>query len=119
MISRGTFNRKIKASGHSSFYRCDLRCFAKPLSLPLDGPILARRRANYCGRNDSANPKSRRSSPGWARGGGRACGQLQQRPEPKGGGIIKRAFWRLWESEVYPAFDFILACLDTAYTEST
>src|ERR1700676_3377977 len=24
----------------------------------------------------------------------RAAGQLQQRPEPKGGGIIKRAFWR-------------------------
>jgi predicted phage terminase large subunit-like protein len=49
----------------------------------------------------------------------RACGQLAQRPEPKGGGIIKRTFWRLWEPEVYPAFDFILACLDSAYTEST
>lgn len=44
-------------------------------------------------------------------------GQLQQRPEPAGGGIIKREWWQLWEPESYPPMDFILASLDTAYTE--
>ena len=45
-----------------------------------------------------------------------AAGQLQQRPEPKGGGIIQREWWRLWEGDSFPPMDFILACLDTAYT---
>lgn len=52
----------------------------------------------------------------------RAAGQLQQRPEPKGGGIIKRDWWQLWDKPdparvKFPMFDFILAALDTAYTE--
>lgn len=46
----------------------------------------------------------------------RACGQLQQRPEPRGGGVIKRAWWKLWEANAYPPMDFIVGCLDTAYT---
>lgn len=45
-----------------------------------------------------------------------AAGQLQQRPEPKGGGIIKREWWQLWERDEYPKFDYIIASLDTAYT---
>ena len=49
----------------------------------------------------------------------RASGQLQQCPEPAGGGIIKRAWWTLWDRATYPPMDFILACLDTAYTEQT
>jgi len=48
-----------------------------------------------------------------------AAGQLQQRPEPKGGGIIKREWWKLWDHESFPPMDFILACLDTAYTTDT
>jgi predicted phage terminase large subunit-like protein len=44
------------------------------------------------------------------------AGQYQQRPEPRGGGIIKRDWWLLWDAEMSPAFDFILASLDTAYT---
>lgn len=44
-------------------------------------------------------------------------GQLQQRPEPAGGGIIKREWWKLWEQDSYPPFDFVLATLDGAYTE--
>jgi predicted phage terminase large subunit-like protein len=44
------------------------------------------------------------------------AGQIMQRPEPKGGGIIKREWWRLWERDTFPPMDFILACLDTAYT---
>jgi predicted phage terminase large subunit-like protein len=45
------------------------------------------------------------------------AGQIQQRPEPKGGGIIKREWWKLWEKDTYPPMEFILATLDTAYTE--
>ena len=47
------------------------------------------------------------------------AGQIQQRPEPAGGGIIKRDWWRLWEGDKFPIFDFVLACLDTAYTEDS
>ena len=48
-----------------------------------------------------------------------AAGQLQQRPEPKGGGIIKREWWQPWEAASYPPMDMIIACLDTAYTTKT
>lgn len=48
-----------------------------------------------------------------------AAGQLQQRPEPKGGGVIKRDWWQLWEHEAYPPMDYIIASLDTAYTTRT
>lgn len=54
------------------------------------------------------------------------AGQMQQRPVPRGGGILKREWWGLWDDEVageygatkgtYPKFDFILASLDGAYT---
>lgn len=45
------------------------------------------------------------------------AGQFQQRPEPRGGTIIKRDYWQLWKEERYPEVEFILASLDTAYTE--
>jgi len=48
-----------------------------------------------------------------------AAGQLQQRPEPKGGGIIKREWWQPWDSSIYPNMDMIIASLDTAYTTKT
>jgi predicted phage terminase large subunit-like protein len=48
-----------------------------------------------------------------------ANGQLQQRPEPAGGGIIPRDYWKLWERDTFPAMDFVMASLDTAYTEKT
>jgi predicted phage terminase large subunit-like protein len=44
-------------------------------------------------------------------------GQYLQSPEPRGGAIIKRDFWQLWEQEKFPTFEYILAALDTAYTE--
>jgi len=44
-----------------------------------------------------------------------AAGQLQQRPEPAGGGIIKREWWQTWIDEAFPPFHFIVASLDTAY----
>lgn len=45
-----------------------------------------------------------------------AAGQLQQRPEPAGGGVIKREWWKLWEPAAFPPMDYIVASLDTAYT---
>lgn len=47
------------------------------------------------------------------------AGQMQQRPEPKGGGVIKREWWKLWEEDAFPPMDFIIASLDTAYTTKT
>jgi predicted phage terminase large subunit-like protein len=44
------------------------------------------------------------------------AGQYQQTPEPRGGSIIKRHYWQLWEKGKYPGFEYILASLDTAYT---
>lgn len=49
----------------------------------------------------------------------RAAGQLQQRPEPAGGGVIKREWWQLWPEPVFPPMDYIVASLDTAYTLQT
>jgi len=64
----------------------------------------------------------------------RAAGQLEQRPEPAGGGIIKRDWWQLWPpggEELdpvtqqpryqlqYPPMEYLVASLDTAYTENT
>lgn len=48
-----------------------------------------------------------------------AAGQLQQRPEPAGGGVIKREWWQTWAEAAFPPMDYILASLDTAYTEKT
>ena len=60
-----------------------------------------------------------------------SAGQLQQRPEPKGGGIIKREWWNLWgepfdphtgkegATPAFPPMSYVLASLDTAFTEKT
>lgn len=44
------------------------------------------------------------------------AGQFQQEPAPRGGGIIKREYWQLWDAPHNPDCSFILASLDTAYT---
>jgi phage terminase large subunit-like protein len=54
-------------------------------------------------------------------------GQYQQRPEPRGGGIIKREYWRIWDRQAqidndvkpgrFPVFEYVLASFDGAYTE--
>lgn len=44
------------------------------------------------------------------------AGQFQQSPEPRGGGIIKREWWQLWERNEFPPFEYVIAALDTAYT---
>lgn len=46
-----------------------------------------------------------------------AAGQLEQQPAPRGGGIIKSEWWRLWDKPEFPHCSFVVAALDTAYTE--
>jgi predicted phage terminase large subunit-like protein len=45
-----------------------------------------------------------------------ASGQLQQLPQVSGGGVIKSEWWQFWAAEEYPPMDYVIACLDTAYT---
>ena len=45
------------------------------------------------------------------------AGQYQQTPEVRGGSIIRRDYWTNWEEEKYPDLEYILASVDTAYTE--
>lgn len=49
------------------------------------------------------------------------AGQYQQRPEPRGGGLFKRHYWRHWEMDpvkpVFPKAHYIVASLDGAFTE--
>jgi predicted phage terminase large subunit-like protein len=47
------------------------------------------------------------------------AGQFQQEPTPRGGGVIKPGWWETWMEESYPAFDYIIASIDTAYTTKT
>jgi len=44
------------------------------------------------------------------------AGQYAQSPEPRGGGIVKDAWWKLWDKPEYPGIEYIVAALDTAYT---
>lgn len=49
-----------------------------------------------------------------------AAGQLQQRPSPAGGGILKTDQFRLWPAKVaLPDLFFVLQSYDTAFTERT
>jgi predicted phage terminase large subunit-like protein len=69
-----------------------------------------------------ARLKSNKGPYAWA-------GQYQQSPEPRGGGILKREWWQPWPPEDYltpedgklrfPLVDYIIAWLDSAYTEKT
>lgn len=47
------------------------------------------------------------------------AGQFQQRPTPRGGGIIKPDWWQLWDANEYPQMEYIVASLDTAFTTKT
>lgn len=50
----------------------------------------------------------------------KASGQLQQRPSPAGGGIIKRDWFRKWPKGVpFPRFHYVVQSWDTAHTEKT
>lgn len=45
-----------------------------------------------------------------------AAGQLAQRPQPAGGGIIKRLWWQPWMRENFPAMSVNIGSVDLAYT---
>lgn len=45
------------------------------------------------------------------------AGQYMQSPAPRGGAILKDEFWQLWDRDVYPSFEYIVASLDPAFTE--
>lgn len=48
------------------------------------------------------------------------AGQLQQRPSPAGGGILKVDHFRLWPNDTdLPSFDYVVQSVDPAYTEKT
>jgi predicted phage terminase large subunit-like protein len=48
------------------------------------------------------------------------AGQLQQRPAPIGGGLIKTSYFKLWPAkDPLPDFTFVIQSYDTAFTEST
>lgn len=46
-----------------------------------------------------------------------SASQLQQTPEPRGGGIIKREYWQSWGKK-FPPFSYLVASLDGAFTEN-
>lgn len=48
------------------------------------------------------------------------AGQLQQRPAPAGGGILKTDHFRLWPHDrELPVIEYVVQAYDTAYTEKT
>lgn len=78
------------------------------------------------------DPRTRIGEPLWARrypeakvkelaadlGEWRASGQLAQRPQPTGGGILKSRWWREWpKDKEMPKCDHIFCSWDTAYSE--
>jgi len=45
-----------------------------------------------------------------------SAGQLQQRPMPKGGAILKAEWWTPWEHEKLPDIEYIVQSYDTAFS---
>lgn len=45
------------------------------------------------------------------------AGQLQQRPVPAGGAILKSSYWVVWEGTRYPIPDFVVSSVDTAMSQ--
>jgi len=45
-----------------------------------------------------------------------SAGQLQQRPMPKGGGILRAEWWVPWEKETLPDIEYIIQSWDTAFS---
>lgn len=49
-----------------------------------------------------------------------SSGQLQQRPSPAEGGIVKREWFRLWKADSpLPKLSYVVQSYDTAFTEKT
>ena len=82
-------------------------------------------RANCCVPSAGTRRCATTSSATWARLGW--AGQYQQRPVPRGGGIIPYNGWEYWDKSIaliygrsenqFPEMEYILGIVDTAYTE--
>ena len=46
-----------------------------------------------------------------------SAGQLQQRPMPKGGGILKKEWWVPWEQDDLPDIEYLVQSYDTAFSK--
>jgi predicted phage terminase large subunit-like protein len=46
------------------------------------------------------------------------AGQCQQRPAPIGGGILKKKWFKQWNSPIKPRFDHIIQSWDTAFSDA-
>lgn len=46
----------------------------------------------------------------------RIAGQLQQRPSPAGGGVLRSEWFKAWKQRDFPDFEYILQSWDTALT---
>ena len=44
------------------------------------------------------------------------AGQHQQSPTPRGGGVIKDSWWKLFDEPEFPPLEYVVASLDTAYS---
>ena len=44
------------------------------------------------------------------------AGQLQQRPMPRGGTILKSKWWRSWDKDELPYIEYVIQSWDTAYS---
>ena len=45
-----------------------------------------------------------------------SAGQLQQRPMPKGGGILREEWWQPWDKKNLPNVEYVLQSYDTAFS---
>jgi predicted phage terminase large subunit-like protein len=45
-----------------------------------------------------------------------SAGQLQQRPMPKGGGILRENWWQPWDKKELPHVEYVLQSYDTAFS---
>ncbi len=45
-----------------------------------------------------------------------SAGQLQQRPMPKGGGILRAEWWVPWEGDDLPEIEYVIQSWDTAFS---
>lgn len=46
------------------------------------------------------------------------AGQLQQRPAPAEGGLLKKSWFKWWKQETYPKFHQVIQSWDTAFTDN-
>ena len=120
----------------SGFYYCHLMIpwtFNSALLFDDDGKVSANDIGWIDPRFDPDDPEANDGEPAWPErfsdtamartfaevGPYATAGQYEQSPAPRGGGIILREYWQLWEAPdgKFPPLDYVWASLDGAYTE--